>query len=46
MKNRRQNSNAKDRHSKTWRLIALRLAAIFLIIVFLASECVPLLSGT
>jgi hypothetical protein len=44
MKNKIKNDNAKERRSKTWRLIALRLAAIFLIIVFLASECAPLLS--
>lgn len=33
--------DAKDRRSDTLRLIALRLAAILLIIVFLASECAP-----
>jgi len=44
MKNKVKNDNTKERRSKTWRLIALRLAAIFLIVVFLASECAPLLS--
>ena len=44
MKNKSKSVNAKDQRSKTWRLIALRLAAIFLIIVFLASECAPMLS--
>jgi hypothetical protein len=45
MKNKTKNDNAKERRSKTWRLIALRSAAIFLIIVFLVSECAPLFSG-
>jgi hypothetical protein len=30
-------------HQKTWRRIRLQLAAIFLVIVFLASECATLL---
>jgi hypothetical protein len=42
MKNKSKSDNAREQHSKTWRLIAIRLAAIFLIIVFLASECAPL----
>jgi hypothetical protein len=32
-----------ERRQKTWQRIGLRLAAIFLIIVFLASECAALL---
>jgi hypothetical protein len=32
-----------DRRQINWRLIGLRLAAIFLVIVFLASECSMLL---
>jgi len=32
-----------DRRQINWRLIGLRLAAIFLVIVFLASECSTLL---
>jgi hypothetical protein len=44
MKNKTKNDNGREPLSKTWRLIALRLLAIFLIIVFLASECAPLLS--
>jgi len=44
MRNKIRNDDGKDRRSKTWRLIALRLAAIVLIIVFLASECAPLFS--
>jgi hypothetical protein len=30
-------------HKKNWRQIRLQLAAIFLVIVFLASECATLL---
>ena len=45
MKHKNKNDSSKDRPSKNWRLIMLRLAAIFLIIVFLASECAPLFSG-
>ena len=44
MKNKTKNDNGRESLSKTWRPIALRLAAVFLIIVFLASECAPLLS--
>jgi hypothetical protein len=32
-----------DRRRKGWRQIRLQLAAIFLVIVFLASECATLL---
>jgi hypothetical protein len=32
-----------DRRRKTWRQIRLQLATIFLVIVFLASECATLL---
>jgi hypothetical protein len=32
-----------DRCRKAWRQIGLRLTAIFLVIVFLASECATLL---
>jgi hypothetical protein len=40
-----KDTNARDDRRIAWRNIALRLAAILLIIVFLASECAPLLSG-
>jgi hypothetical protein len=33
----------KDYHQIPWRRIGLRLAAIFLVIVFLVSECATLL---
>jgi hypothetical protein len=36
-------NSKKDRHQKTWRQIKLQLAAVFLVIVFLASECATLL---
>ena len=45
MKNKFENDNTKEQRAKKWRMIALRLAAIFLIIVFLVSECAPLFSG-
>jgi hypothetical protein len=32
-----------DRRRKAWRQIRLQLAAIFLVIVFLASECATIL---
>jgi len=37
---------SQDDHGRTnWRLVGMRLAAIFLVIVFLASECAALLPG-
>jgi len=36
-------NSENDRRRKGWRQIGLQLAAIFLIIVFLASECATLL---
>jgi hypothetical protein len=38
-------TKAKDERQKVWRSVGLRLAAILLIIVFLASECASLLPG-
>ena len=37
------NNNENENRMGDWRKIGLRLAAIFLIIVFLASECAALL---
>jgi hypothetical protein len=37
--------NENDHHQKNWRQVGLRLAAIFLVIVFLAGECSVLLPG-
>jgi hypothetical protein len=36
-------NSENDRRRKGWRQIRLQLAAIFLVIVFLASECATLL---
>ncbi len=36
-------NSENDRRRKDWRQIRLQLAAIFLVIVFLASECATLL---
>jgi hypothetical protein len=41
MKNK--NSYVPERRPITWRQVALRLAAIILLIVFLAGECATLL---
>jgi hypothetical protein len=39
------NNSENEKRLVNWRKIGLRLAAIFLIIVFLASECAALLPG-
>jgi len=42
-KDQSRTSGKNDRRQKNWQRIGLRLAAIFLVIVFLASECSTLL---
>jgi hypothetical protein len=43
IKDQSKTISEKDRQQKNWRQIRLQLAAIFLVIVFLASECSMLL---
>jgi len=43
MKNKSKFNIGNGRRPMPWRRIGLRLAAIFLVIVFLASECATLL---
>ncbi len=45
IKDQSKNNSKKDRRQKTWRRIRLQLAAIFLVIVFLASECATVISA-
>jgi hypothetical protein len=42
-KDQSRKNGENDRRQINWRRIGLRLAAIFLVIVFLASECATLL---
>jgi len=43
IKDQSKTNSEKDRQQKNWRQIRLQLAAFFLVIVFLASECAALL---
>ncbi len=38
-----KSNNAADRRSINWKRVGLRLAAMILLIVFLASECATLI---
>ncbi len=44
-KDQNKSKRENDHRQTNWRQIGLRLAAIFLVIVFLAGECATLLPG-
>ena len=43
VKTQSKTNKVEEQPNKAWRMIVARLAAVFMIIVFLASECAALL---